>query len=62
MVQSILILPNSHPSASKVNDAVKYLHKYYPELDIDGEIQTDFALNREMLKDRFGFSKLSKKK
>jgi malate dehydrogenase (oxaloacetate-decarboxylating)(NADP+) len=53
---------NSHPSASKVNDAVKYLHKYYPELDIDGEIQTDFALNREMLKERFGFSKLSGKK
>ena len=53
---------NSHPSASKVNDAVKYLHKYYPELDIDGEIQTDFALNREMLKDRFSFSKLSGKK
>ena len=53
---------NSHPSALKVNDAVKYLHKYYPELDIDGEIQTDFALNREMLKDRFGFSKLSGKK
>ena len=53
---------NSHPSASKVNDAVKYLHKYHPELDIDGEIQTDFALNREMLKDRFGFSKLSGKK
>ena len=53
---------NSHPSASKVNDAVKYLHKYYPELDIDGEIQTDFALNKEMLKDRFGFSKLSGKK
>jgi len=53
---------NSHPSASKVNDAVKYLHKYHPELDIDGEIQTDFALNKEMLKDRFGFSKLSGKK
>lgn len=53
---------NSHPSALKVNDAVKYLHKYYPELDIDGEIQTDFALNREMLKERFGFSKLSGKK
>ena len=53
---------NPHPSASKVNDAVKYLHKYHPELDIDGEIQTDFALNKEMLKDRFGFSKLSGKK
>ena len=53
---------NSHPSASKVNKAVKYLHRYFPELDVDGEIQTDFALNKKMLKDRFSFSKLSGKK
>ena len=53
---------NSHPSASKVNKAVKYLHKHNPEIDVDGEIQIDFALNKEMLKDRFGFSKLSGKK
>ena len=53
---------NSHPSASKVNKAVKYLHRYFPELDVDGEVQTDFALNKKMLKDRFSFSKLSGKK
>ena len=52
---------SSHPMASKVNQAVKYLHRYYPELIVDGEIQSDFALNKEMLKDRFNFSKLSGK-
>ena len=34
---------SSHPMASKVNQAVKYLHRYYPELSVDGEIQSDFA-------------------
>ncbi|MBL6649127.1 MAG: NADP-dependent malic enzyme [Flavobacteriaceae bacterium] len=53
---------NSHPSALKVNKAVKYLHRYFPDLDVDGELQTDFALNKDMLKDRFSFSKLSGKK
>jgi malate dehydrogenase (oxaloacetate-decarboxylating)(NADP+) len=52
---------SSHSMASKVNQAVKYLHRYYPELIVDGEIQSDFALNKEMLKDRFNFSKLSGK-
>jgi malate dehydrogenase (oxaloacetate-decarboxylating)(NADP+) len=52
---------SSHSMASKVNQAVKYLHSYYPELIVDGEIQSDFALNKEMLKDRFNFSKLSGK-
>ena len=52
---------SSHPMASKVNQAVKYLHRYYPELNVDGEIQSDFALNKEMLKRKFNFSKLSGK-
>ncbi len=52
---------SSHPMASKVNQAVKYLHRYYPELSVDGEIQSDFALNKEMLANRFEFSKLSGK-
>ena len=49
-------------SASKVREAVAYLHKYYPDLIIDGEVQTDFALNPEMLKNKFPFSKLAGKK
>ena len=52
---------SSHPMASKVNHAVKYLHRYYPDLNVDGEIQSDFALNKEMLTNKFEFSKLSGK-
>ncbi|WP_306353435.1 NADP-dependent malic enzyme [Flavobacterium sp. '19STA2R22 D10 B1'] len=48
--------------ATKVREAVSYLHKYYPELIIDGEVQSDFALNPELLKDKFPFSKLAGKK
>jgi len=47
--------------AKKISDAVKYLHRYYPDIDVDGPIQSDFALNKEMLKSRFPFSRLSKK-
>jgi malate dehydrogenase (oxaloacetate-decarboxylating)(NADP+) len=41
---------------------VAYLHKYYPRFNCDGEIQADFALNPEMLKAKFPFSKLAGKK
>lgn len=53
---------SENESAVKVKQAVAYLHKYYPNLIVDGEIQADFALNPEMLKDKFPFSKLSGKK
>jgi malate dehydrogenase (oxaloacetate-decarboxylating)(NADP+) len=49
-------------SSKKIREAVAYLHKYYPDLIVDGEIQTDFALNSEMLKSKFPFSKLVNKK
>src|SRR6185436_9016309 len=49
-------------NASKVREAVAYLHKNHPELIVDGEIQADFALNSEMLKEKFPFSKLAGKK
>jgi len=53
---------SDNEGASKVRDAVAYLHKYYPDMIIDGELQTDFALNPEMLKNKFPFSKLAGKK
>ena len=53
---------SNNEKASKVREAVSYLHKYYPNLIVDGELQTDFALNNEMLKDIFPFSKLAGKK
>ncbi|MCV9928538.1 NADP-dependent malic enzyme [Flavobacterium sp. LS1R49] len=53
---------STNPGASKVREAVAYLHKNHPELIIDGEIQADFALNPEMLQEKFPFSKLAGKK
>ena len=51
-----------HENANKVRQAVAYLHNYYPDLIVDGEIQADFALNPELLKKKFPFSKLANKK
>ena len=53
---------STNESASKVREAVAYLHNYYPDMIVDGEIQADFALNPEMLKHKFPFSKLADKK
>lgn len=50
------------PRTSKVRDAVKILHETNPELLVDGELQTDFALNAEMLQATFPFSKLAGRK
>ena len=40
------------------HDAVKFLHKNYPELIVDGEMQVNVALNPEIQKEHFPFSKL----
>ena len=48
--------------AKKVSKAVEILHRDHPELIVDGPIQSDFALNREMLKNRFPFSILNGRK
>ena len=53
---------SSFPQARKVSDAVTLLHKFYPDLVVDGPIQSDFALNSEMLNERFPFSLLNKEK
>ena len=53
---------SSHPNAKKVTRAVEILHQSHPKLDIDGEIQTDFALNSDMHQSIFPFSKLAGKK
>ena len=53
---------SNHPHARKVKEAVRILHEDYPELVVDGEIQTDFALNKELHESKFPFSKLVGKK
>jgi malate dehydrogenase (oxaloacetate-decarboxylating)(NADP+) len=49
-------------SANKGSNAVAYIHKHFPEIIIDGEIQADFALNGFMREKKFPFSKLQNKK
>ncbi|MDT0647919.1 NADP-dependent malic enzyme [Zunongwangia sp. F260] len=53
---------SNDPRAKKVKEAVSYLHRFHPELKVDGELQSDFALNKEMLQSKFPFSKLAGKK
>ncbi|MFZ4263104.1 NADP-dependent malic enzyme [Sphingobacterium sp. HJSM2_6] len=45
--------------ADKVREAVKILHSNNPELIVDGDIQANFALSKEMLADNFPFSRLN---
>lgn len=50
------------PQAQKVSQAVSILHRSFPDLTVDGPIQSDFALNKELLQNGFPFSNLSNKK
>src|SRR5690554_6257516 len=50
------------PRANKVAEAVDLLHKSNPDMIVDGELQADFALNPELLKQKFPFSKLAGRK
>jgi malate dehydrogenase (oxaloacetate-decarboxylating)(NADP+) len=49
-------------TSQKIREAVTYMHRHFPDLVVDGEIQADFALNPEMLAKEFPFSKLNGKK
>ena len=53
---------SSHPNSAKVREAVGILHAKNPSLLVDGDLQSDFALNMELLQRKFPFSKLAGKK
>jgi len=46
----------------KMREAAALLHKNYPGLIVDGEMQANFALNNELLKEQFPFSELVDKR
>ena len=48
--------------AEKMRDATAYLHKHHPDLIVDGEMQANFALNGELIKENFPFSTLNGRK
>lgn len=43
---------------NKQREAISYLHRNYPDLIVDGEMQANIALNPELLQENFPFSKL----
>lgn len=49
------------PDSEKMNKAVEILHEKYPTLVVDGEVQANFALNNELMMDKFSFSHLANK-
>jgi len=52
----------SGASANRSREAVEILHHEYPELIVDGEMQMNYALNTELRKQKFPFSKLGDRK
>ena len=48
-------------SPDRVKEAVNILHKEYPEIIIDGDVQANFAVNPKLLNEQFPFSKLGDK-
>jgi malate dehydrogenase (oxaloacetate-decarboxylating)(NADP+) len=42
----------------KMQEAAKILHKNYPGLVVDGDVQANFAVNNDLLKEQFPFSTL----
>lgn len=47
--------------AVKMAKAVEILHEKYPTLCVDGEVQANFALNNELMMEKFSFSNLVNK-
>jgi malate dehydrogenase (oxaloacetate-decarboxylating)(NADP+) len=45
-------------SPASVHAAVEYLHQNYPEMTVDGEIQVNFAMNRELRDKIYPFTRL----
>lgn len=53
---------NKSEDAHKIAEAVSYMHRHYPEITVDGPLQSDFALNPDMLEKSFPFTQLKNTK
>ncbi|HLR49298.1 MAG TPA: NADP-dependent malic enzyme [Candidatus Sphingobacterium stercoripullorum] len=53
---------NEGKVSSKVREAVRILHEKAPEIIADGEVQANFALNKDLLSKNFPFSSLNGEK
>ena len=65
IIPKIALLSYSNFGSNEGNDAIKmreatnFLHKNHPDLIVDGELQANFAVNKELINDFFPFSLLS---
>ncbi len=48
-------------SPLKVHDAINYLHKNYPDMMVEGEMQVNFALDKKLRDEMYPFNKLKGK-
>lgn len=55
---------SNHDDAAvkRMSDAVKILHENYPEIQVDGEMQADYAFNTELRDKTFPFNTIKGKK
>src|SRR5690606_39244772 len=49
-----------HPTTKKIQDAIEIVRRRRPDLEIDGEMQPEMALDPERRKQYFGFSRLTR--
>ncbi len=67
MIPKIALLSYSNFGSAPGNDSTKMaeatqiLHEKYPTLIVDGEVQANFALNNELMNEKFSFSQLANK-
>lgn len=52
---------DNNGSPKEISDAVKYLHIHHQDIAIDGEMQINFALNKDLRDKAFPFNKLKGK-
>lgn len=51
---------NDGVTPNKVRETARLLHKNHPDVVVDGEMQGNFAINNDLLKENFPFSTLAK--
>jgi malate dehydrogenase (oxaloacetate-decarboxylating)(NADP+) len=50
---------NRDESPNRVREAVAILHRDYPDLIVDGEMQANYAFNKKLREEKFSFTKLA---
>lgn len=52
---------DNNGSPQSIADAVQYLHEKHPDIEVDGEMQVNFALKKELRDEMFPFNKIKGK-